>query len=131
MVAAPTPLRDGLPDLSYLEDAARTLAGHLRRGAAVIIESTSYPGTTQEKVLPILEEGSGLVAGSGFHLGYSPERIDPGNTTWTLVSTPKVVSGIDGDSLRAIEAFYGTIVNQTVAVSSPRSLSDIIRRCTT
>ena len=120
VVAAPTPLRDGLPDLSYLEDAARTLAGHLRPGATVIIESTSYPGTTQEKVLPILEEGSGLAAGSGFHLGYSPERIDPGNTTWTLVTTPKVVSGIDEDSLRAVEAFYSTIVNKTVAVSSPR-----------
>jgi UDP-N-acetyl-D-glucosamine dehydrogenase len=120
VVAAPTPLRDGLPDLSYLEDAARTLAGHLRPGATVIIESTSYPGTTQEMVLPILEEGSGLAAGPGFHLGYSPERIDPGNTDWTLATTPKVVSGIDEDSLRAVEAFYATIVNKTVAVSSPR-----------
>src|ERR1700751_3600501 len=68
----------------------------------------------------MLEEGSGLAAGSGFHLGYSPERIDPGNTEWTLVTTPKGVSGIDEDSLRAVEAFYSTIVNETVAVSSPR-----------
>jgi UDP-N-acetyl-D-glucosamine dehydrogenase len=105
VVAAPTPLRDGLPDLTYLEDSARTLARYLRPGATVVVESTSYPGTTQEKVLPLLEEGSGLVAGRDFHLGFSPERIDPGNQTWTLVSTPKIVSGIDQASLQAIKAF--------------------------
>jgi UDP-N-acetyl-D-glucosamine dehydrogenase len=120
VVAAPTPLRDGLPDLTYLEDASRTLARYLRPGATVVVESTSYPGTTQEKVLPLLEEGSGLVAGSDFHLGFSPERIDPGNATWTLVTTPKIVSGIDEDSLRVIKDFYDTIVDTTVVVSSPR-----------
>src|SRR3984885_1609790 len=120
VVAAPTPLRDGLPDLTYLEDSARTLARYLRPGSTVIIESTSYPGPTQEKVLPLLEEGSGLVAGRDFHLGFSPERIDPGNTTWTLVTTPKIVSGIDAASLEVIKAFYDTIVDQTVVVSSPR-----------
>jgi UDP-N-acetyl-D-glucosamine dehydrogenase len=120
VVAAPTPLRDGLPDLTYLEDAARTLARYLRPGAAVVIESTSYPGTTQEKVQPLLEEGSGLVAGRDFHLGFSPERIDPGNQTWTLVTTPKIVSGIDQESLRVIQEFYDTIVERTVATSSPR-----------
>ena len=120
VVAAPTPLRDGLPDLTYLEDSARTLARYLRPGATVVIESTSYPGTTQEKVLPLLEEGSGLVAGRDFHLGFSPERIDPGNTTWTLVTTPKIVSGIDEASLGVIKAFYDTIVDRTVTVSSPR-----------
>ena len=120
VVAAPTPLRDGLPDLTYLEAASRTLAAHLRPGAAVVVESTSYPGTTQEKVLPLLEEGSGLVAGRDFHLGFSPERIDPGNSTWTLVTTPKIVSGIDAESLRVIKAFYDTVVQQTVVVSTPR-----------
>jgi len=120
IVAAPTPLRDGLPDLTYLEDAARTLAGNLRPGSTVVIESTSYPGTTQEKVLPLLEEGSGLAAGRDFHLGFSPERIDPGNVTWTLVTTPKIVSGIDPESLQVIKAFYDTIVEKTVVVSSPR-----------
>ena len=120
VVAAPTPLRDGLPDLTYLENASRALAKHLRTGATVVVESTSYPGTTQEKVLPLLEEGSGLVAGRDFHLGFSPERIDPGNATWTLVTTPKIVSGIDADSLREIKAFYDTIVDKTVVVSSPR-----------
>ena len=120
VVAAPTPLRDGLPDLTYLEEASRSLARQLRPGAVVVIESTSYPGTTQEKVLPLLEEGSGLIAGRDFHLGFSPERIDPGNATWTLVTTPKIVSGIDEASLAAVKAFYDTIVEQTVVVSSPR-----------
>lgn len=120
VVAAPTPLRDGLPDLTYLEDASRTLARYLRPGATVVVESTSYPGTTQETVQPLLEEGSGLLAGRDFHLGFSPERIDPGNVTWTLVTTPKIVSGIDADSLRVIEEFYDTIVDRTVPVSSPR-----------
>jgi UDP-N-acetyl-D-glucosamine dehydrogenase len=120
VVAAPTPLREGLPDLTYLEDAARTLARYLRPGATVVIESTSYPGTTQETVQPLLEEGSGLLGGRDFHLGFSPERIDPGNSTWTLVTTPKIVSGIDADSLRVIKEFYDTIVDRTVPVSSPR-----------
>jgi UDP-N-acetyl-D-glucosamine dehydrogenase len=71
-------------------------------------------------VQPWLEDGSGLVAGADFHLGYSPERIDPGNATWTLVTTPKVVSGIDADSLAAVQAFYRSIVTETVPVSSPR-----------
>jgi UDP-N-acetyl-D-glucosamine dehydrogenase len=120
VIATPTPLRDGLPDLSYLESAATSLAKFLRPGATVVVESTSYPGTTQERVLPLLEEGSGLIAGLDFHLGYSPERIDPGNGTWTLTTTPKIVSGIDDSSLKAIRAFYDTIVDHTVVVSSPR-----------
>jgi UDP-N-acetyl-D-glucosamine dehydrogenase len=120
VVATPTPLRDGLPDLSYVESAAGSLAEHLRSGATVIVESTSYPGTTQEIVLPLLEKGSGLTAGVDFYLGYSPERIDPGNATWTLTTTPKIVSGIDDGSLKAVRTFYDTIVDQTVVVSSPR-----------
>jgi UDP-N-acetyl-D-glucosamine dehydrogenase len=120
VITVPTPLRDGLPDLSYIDSAARSLARHLRRGATVILESTSYPGTTQEQLLPRLEDGSGLVAGADFFLGYSPERIDPGNATWTLATTPKVVSGINAASLAAVEGFYRGIVARTVAVSSPR-----------
>ncbi len=120
VITVPTPLRDGLPDLGYVEAASRTLAGHLRRGATVILESTSYPGTTQEQVANWLEEGSGLVTGQDFHLGYSPERIDPGNRTWTLATTPKIVSGIDGESLAAVQDFYAGIVARTVPVSSPR-----------
>jgi UDP-N-acetyl-D-glucosamine dehydrogenase len=120
VITVPTPLRDGLPDLSYIDSAARSLARHLRRGATVILESTSYPGTTQEQLLPRLEDGSGLVGGVDFFLGYSPERIDPGNATWTLAATPKVVSGINAASLAAVDAFYRGIVARTVAVSSPR-----------
>jgi UDP-N-acetyl-D-glucosamine dehydrogenase len=120
VISVPTPLREGLPDLSYIEAAARMLARYLRPGATVIVESTSYPGTTQEQVLPWLEDGSGLAAGTDFYLGYSPERIDPGNSTWTLVTTPKIVSGIDDGSLAAVQAFYDGIVDATVPVSSPR-----------
>src|SRR5207248_8699968 len=82
--------------------------------------STTYPGTTEELVLPILEEGSGLSAGRDFHIGDSPERIDPGNPTWNVVNTPKVVSGIDAASLEAVKGFYDSIVEQTVPVSSPK-----------
>jgi UDP-N-acetyl-D-glucosamine dehydrogenase len=120
LIVVPTPLRAGLPDLSCVNDAARTLARYLRPGATVIVESTSYPGTTQEVVQPLLEKGSGLTAGLDFHLGYSPERVDPGSTSWTLATTPKLVAGIDRDSVRAIQAFYQTIVARTHVVSSPR-----------
>src|SRR3954449_4519444 len=120
VITVPTPLREGNPDLSYIEQASRALARYLRPGATVILESTTYPGTTEELVAPILEEGSGLIAGSDFFLGYSPERIDPGNPTWTFVNTPKVVSGIDAASLDAVKAFYDSIVDRTVPVSTPK-----------
>jgi UDP-N-acetyl-D-glucosamine dehydrogenase len=117
VITVPTPLNEGLPDLSYIESAAATLAGHLRPGATVILESTTYPGTTEELLAPILENGSGLAAGTDFFLGYSPERIDPGNPKWNLGNTPKVVSGIDAASLAAVQGFYDTIIETTVAVS--------------
>ena len=120
VITVPTPLREGNPDLSYIEAAAATLAGRLRRGATVILESTTYPGTTDELVGPILEEGSGLAPGDDFFLGYSPERIDPGNTVWTFTTTPKVVSGIDARSLAAVQGFYDTLVERTVPVASTR-----------
>ena len=120
VVTVPTPLTEGNPDLSYIEEAARTLARHLSPGATVILESTTYPGTTEELVGPLLEDGSGLVAGRDFGLGYSPERIDPGNQRWTLVNTPKVVSGVDERSLEAVRSFYDSVVDTTVAVSSPK-----------
>ncbi len=102
VISVPTPLTEGAPDLSYIEDAARTLARHLTAGACVVLESTTYPGTTEELLLPLLEQGSGLTAGTDFHLGYSPERIDPGNPVYTFENTPKVVSGIDAASLAAV-----------------------------
>lgn len=120
VVSVPTPLREGVPDLSFIESAAAGLAEHVTPGATVILESTTYPGTTEELVGPIIENVSGLVAGSGFRLGYSPERIDPGNRTWTLENTPKVVSGINADSLSVVQDFYGRLCESTVAVSGCR-----------
>jgi UDP-N-acetyl-D-glucosamine dehydrogenase len=119
-ITVPTPLKDGVPDLSYVRAAAETLADLLQVGATVILESTTYPGTTEEIVQPLLEGGSGLVAGRDFHLGFSPERIDPGNAIWNTKNTPKIVSGIDARSLTEIQAFYDTLVDITVAVSGTR-----------
>jgi UDP-N-acetyl-D-glucosamine dehydrogenase len=120
VVCVPTPLRDGAPDLRHVEDSARLLAPHLRRGACVVLESTTYPGTTEEVFAPILEAGSGLRAGADFHLGYSPERIDPSNPTWGLQNTPKIVSGVDGPSTAAVTAFYGDLVDTTVPAPGTR-----------
>jgi UDP-N-acetyl-D-glucosamine dehydrogenase len=117
VISVPTPLRDGTPDLSYIEASARTLGRYLRPGATVALESTTYPGTTADLVGPLLEEQSGLIAGTDFHLGYSPERIDPGNPEWNLTTTPKVVSGIDAASLAKVQAFYASVVEHTVPVS--------------
>ncbi|MGW5847191.1 nucleotide sugar dehydrogenase [Streptomyces sp. NPDC055254] len=120
VVTVPTPLTEGTPDLRHIEESARTLARYLRPGATVVLESTTYPGTTEELFAPILEDGSGLTAGVDFHLGYSPERIDPGNAVWGFQQTPKVVSGVDQASLKAVEAFYGELVDTTVPVGSPK-----------
>jgi len=120
IITVPTPLHEGAPDLSFIEQGTATLAPHVRPGATIVLESTTYPGTTEELVAPILEAGSGLKAGTDFHLGYSPERIDPGNPTFGLVTTPKVVSGIDAASLAAVQDFFDTIVDRTVPVSNPK-----------
>jgi len=117
VISVPTPLSDGAPDLTYIEAAGRELAARLQPGSCVILESTTYPGTTVGLLAGILESGSGLDAG-GYLLGYSPERIDPGNRTFTFVNTPKVVSGVDGESLAAVDAFFGSLVDQTVPVGS-------------
>jgi nucleotide sugar dehydrogenase len=117
VISVPTPLSDGLPDLSFIESAGRTLAQHLRPGCCVVLESTTYPGTTTELLVPILQEGSGLDA-SEFHVGYSPERIDPGNAHFGLVNTPKVISGTDADALAVVDAFFSALVDTTVPVGS-------------
>jgi UDP-N-acetyl-D-glucosamine dehydrogenase len=118
VISVPTPLREGTPDLSYVEAAGATLARVLSPGALVVLESTTYPGTTEELLRPILER-SGLRAGEDFALGYSPERIDPGNPRWSFENTPKVVSGVDAGSARAVETFYGALVDKVVPVGSP------------
>ncbi len=92
----------------------------MSRGATVVLESTTYPGTTDELFAGLLARGSGLVAGRDFHLGYSPERIDPGNKAFGLAGTPKVVSGVNARSLEAVQRFYDSIVDKTIAVSAPR-----------
>ena len=120
IVSVPTPMSEGAPDLSYIESASSTLAPHIRAGSTVILESTTYPGTTEELAGPILEAGSGLRAGPDFHLGYSPERIDPGNPTYRLENTPKVVSGVDDRSLERVKYFFDRLVERTVPVSGTR-----------
>jgi UDP-N-acetyl-D-glucosamine dehydrogenase len=120
VITVPTPLREGTPDLSFIEASAGSIGEHLTPGATVVLESTTYPGTTEELVGPILEERSGLVVGKDFFLGYSPERIDPGNPSWNLVNTPKVVSGVNEASLASVKSFYDSIVDRTVPVSSPK-----------
>ena len=119
LICVPTPLASGRePDLSYVADAATGLAAVLREEMLVVLESTTYPGTTRERLLPILE-GSGLAAGSDFNLAFSPERIDPGRADHTLRTTPKVVGGLtDACRRRAVE-LYALICDQVVEVSSP------------
>ncbi len=120
IITVPTPLRDSLPDLSYITGAAGELATRLRSGAVVVLESTTYPGTTEELLVPLLEQGSGLTAGRDFFVGYSPERIDPGNPRWHLENTPKVISGIDRPSLSVVQKLYSKLVEKTVIVSGCR-----------
>lgn len=120
VITVPTPLRESLPDLSFIESAGRAISEQLSAGAVVVLESTTYPGTTEELLVPILESGSGLTAGEDFFVGYSPERIDPGNAVWTFVNTPKVVSGTDTASLERINAFYASLVDTVVPVSTPK-----------
>jgi len=120
VITVPTPLRDGTPDLSYIEQAARTIGPFITSGACVVLESTTYPGTTEDLLVPILEDGSKLAAGRDFLVGYSPERLDAGNPQWSLANTPKVVSGIDQASLSAVKDFYGSLVERTVPVETTR-----------
>ena len=120
VISVPTPLTDYQPDLSYVEAATKSIAENLKKGQTIILESTTYPGTTLEIVKPILEKISSLVAGEDFLLGYSPERIDPGNKEWTFKNTPKIVSGINETSLKKISEFYNSIIDEVVEVSGTR-----------
>lgn len=120
VICVPTPLRETLPDLRYVEAAARDVGAVLRPGATVVLESTTSPGTTAEVLVPILETASGLSAGRDFHVGFSPERIDPGNAEWSFRSTPKIVSGIDEASLAKVTMLYDALVDTTVPVAGTR-----------
>ena len=120
LVTVPTPLREARPDLSAIEAAGRSVGRHLRAGTLVVLESTTYPGTTEELLGPLLGTESGLLPGRDFHLGYSPERIDPGSRSYGLANTPKLVSGVDEESLAAVQRFYDTLVDKTVPVRGTR-----------
>ena len=122
LVALPTPLsRQREPDLGILESAVGQIATRLRPGHLVVLESTTYPGTTRERVQPILESGSGLTVGKDFHLAFSPERVDPGREDWTTQNVPKVVGGIDEGSTAAAAALYGSAIEKVHTVSSPEA----------
>jgi UDP-N-acetyl-D-glucosamine dehydrogenase len=120
MIALPTPLtRQREPDLSYVEHASHAIGQVLRRGQVVVLESTTYPGTTREIVQPILEERSGLKAGQDFHLAMSPERVDPGRTDWTTKNTPKIVGGLTPACAEAAVDVYRGAVDTLHVVSTP------------
>jgi UDP-N-acetyl-D-glucosamine dehydrogenase len=118
-ICVPTPLsKTRTPDISYIVSAAEALAENLREGQLVVLQSTTYPGTTEEIVLPILER-SGRKVGADFFLGYAPERVDPGNGSYTVRSTPKLVAGVTAECLRHTELLYRQIVETVIPVSSP------------
>jgi len=120
VISVPTPLTDYQPDLSYVKAAAETIAKNITKNQIIILESTTYPGTTVEVLIPAIEEISNLKAGVDFFVGYSPERIDPGNDTWNFKNTPKVISGINDESLSKIENFYEQIIDSVVRVSGTK-----------
>lgn len=120
-ICVPTPLDEHQqPDISYVESSTRAIAKHLKPNTIVVLESTTYPGTTEELMKPLLEEGSGLVCGKDFYLGFSPERVDPGNAIFKTKNTPKVVGAIGKDATEVIAAMYRTVLDgDVVEVSSP------------
>jgi UDP-N-acetyl-D-glucosamine dehydrogenase len=121
LVALPTPLSaQREPDLTILLEATKQIAPRLQEGQLVVLESTTYPGTTRERVAPLLE-ASGLKAGEGFHLAFSPERVDPGREDWTTKTTPKVVGGLTPECTRRAVELYASAVDEVVEVSSPEA----------
>ncbi len=121
LVCVPTPLTANRePDLGPLLESAQSLTGVLQAGQLVVLESTTYPGTTRERILPILEE-SGLRAGKDFHLAFSPERVDPGRADFTLRNTPKVLGGLTDTCAQRAEEVYGLVCDELVRVSTPEA----------
>lgn len=118
-ICVPTPLsKTRTPDISYIVAAAESVAANLRPGQLVVLQSTTYPGTTEEIVLPILERSGGKV-GEDFFLGYAPERVDPGNKQYGIRNTPKLVAGVTAECLRRTELLYRQVVETVIPVSSP------------
>lgn len=121
-ICVPTPLdAHQQPDISYVESSVRAMSQYIKRGTMVVLESTTYPGTTEELIRPILEQGSGLVCGIDFYLGFSPERVDPGNIIYKTKNTPKVVGAIGEEAKEVISAMYSAVLGDKVhVVSSPK-----------
>jgi UDP-N-acetyl-D-glucosamine dehydrogenase len=121
VICVPTPLsKNREPDLSFIESTVQMIAGTLRPGQAIVLESTTYLGTTNDLVIPMLEE-AGLKSGHDFFVGFSPEREDPGNARFHTASIPKIVSGDGEEAARIVKGFYDAVVEKTVLVSSPRT----------
>ena len=122
LIALPTPLsRQREPDLTIVEAATRGIANVLREGQTVVLESTTWPGTTREVLLPILEQGSGLKVGEGFHLAMSPERVDPGRVDWTTKTTPKILGGMTPECTRRAAEVYRKAIDTVHEVSTPEA----------
>jgi UDP-N-acetyl-D-glucosamine dehydrogenase len=121
-IAVPTPLDEyQQPDISYVRDSTIAVAKYLHKGSMVVLESTTYPGTTEELIMPLLEEGSGLKCGEDFYLAFSPERVDPGNLIYQTKNTPKVVGGVGQDATEVIAAMYRNVLEGCIfEASSPR-----------
>ena len=122
LICVPTPLTANRePDLRPLEDSAQALAGVVRQGQLIVLESTTYPGTTRELLVPVLEQGSSLTVGEGFNVAFSPERVDPGRTDFTLKNTPKVVGGMTQTCADRAAELYGRVCDEVIRVSTPEA----------
>ena len=125
-ICVPTPLDiHQEPDISYVRDSAIAISRHLHVGTIIVLESTTYPGTTEELLKPILEEGSGLICGKDFYLGFSPERVDPGNLIYKTKNTPKVVGAIGDDAAEVISAMYRSVLDGEVHIESSPSIAEM------
>ena len=127
-ICVPTPLDiHQQPDVSYIESSAKTIAQYLRKNTVVVLESTTYPGTTEELIKPILEKGSGLKCNEDFYLGFSPERVDPGNLIYKTKNTPKVVGAVGEDAREVIAAMYGAVLGDRVHTVSSPSIAEMTK----
>lgn len=125
-ICVPTPL-DAYkqPDISYVKSCSEEIAKYLKKNTIVVLESTTYPGTTEELIKPILEKGSNLVCGEDFYLGFSPERVDPGNLIYKTKNTPKVVGGIGKDATEVIATMYRAVLNSDVFEASSPAIAEM------
>jgi UDP-N-acetyl-D-glucosamine dehydrogenase len=125
-ICVPTPLDEHQqPDISYVRDSVIEISKYLKKESIVVLESTTYPGTTEELVKPLLEKGSGLVCGEDFYLGFSPERVDPGNLIYKTKNTPKVVGGIGKDATEVIAAMYRVVLSSDVYEASSPAVAEM------